>query len=182
MGLLVPHGAGLRAAVKPKRRDALAMPLPIVVSIARAVQKTEVAMAGATPTPPTTRTGGRAMADYRIEYTIYRDDEEIGFGSSASWSTPQQAAHILSSDIDNYQWETESGHPDPARSRLMSRTGDRAMADGFTRGMTRKVRAAYEFYMVTQEGMSAGDALRAFDRWHEEITAPADVEVGRRDA
>lgn len=50
---------------------------------------------------------------YRIEYTIYRDDEEIGFGSSSTWSSPQQAAHIVSSDIDNYQWETEAGHPDP---------------------------------------------------------------------
>ncbi|AUG29422.1 MULTISPECIES: hypothetical protein [Microbacterium] len=44
-GLLVPHGTSLRAAVKPTRRTALAMPLPIVVSIARAVQKTEVDMA-----------------------------------------------------------------------------------------------------------------------------------------
>lgn len=47
-------------------------------------------------------------------------------------------------------------------------------ADGFTRGMTRKVRAAFEFYMVTQEGMSAGDALRAFDRWHDEIRSSDD--------
>ena len=44
-GLLVPHGTSLRAAVKPTRRTALAMPLPIVVSIARAVQRTEVSMA-----------------------------------------------------------------------------------------------------------------------------------------
>lgn len=42
--------------------------------------------------------------------------------------------------------------------------------NGFTRGMTRKVRAAFEFYMVTQEGWSAGDAIRAFDNWHDEIT------------
>lgn len=34
------------------------------------------------------------------------------------------------------------------------------MSDGITRAMTRKVRAAFEFYMVTQEGMSAGDAIR----------------------
>lgn len=44
-GLLVPHGVGLRAVRKPVRRVPETMPLTIVVSLARAVQKTEVAMA-----------------------------------------------------------------------------------------------------------------------------------------
>ena len=44
-GLLVPHGASLRVAVKPRRRDPLPLPHSMVVSIARGVQKTEVAIA-----------------------------------------------------------------------------------------------------------------------------------------
>ena len=47
-GLLVPHGVSLRVAVKPTRRDPEQMPLPMIVSLARAVQKTEVDIA--TPT------------------------------------------------------------------------------------------------------------------------------------
>lgn len=46
-GLLVPHGASLKVAAAPVRRDPLPMPLSKVVSIARAVQKTEVSMASA---------------------------------------------------------------------------------------------------------------------------------------
>lgn len=49
-GLLVPHGASLRAAVKPTRRDAQPMPVAAIVSLTRAVQKTEVAMAAALTT------------------------------------------------------------------------------------------------------------------------------------
>ncbi len=44
-GLLVPYGNGLRAVTSPQRRTVAPMPLQIVVSLARAVQKTEVAMA-----------------------------------------------------------------------------------------------------------------------------------------
>ena len=44
-GLLVPHARSLRVAVRPRRRDPLPLPHSAVVSIARAVQKTEVAMA-----------------------------------------------------------------------------------------------------------------------------------------
>lgn len=44
-GLLVPHGSSLRSVVKPTRRNAETMPLPVVVSLARAVQKTEVSIA-----------------------------------------------------------------------------------------------------------------------------------------
>lgn len=59
------------------------------------------------------------MASYRIEYSIQRaesdegDFEEVGFGSSGGWSTPAEAAHMLSSAVQNYGWETEKGQPDP---------------------------------------------------------------------
>ncbi|MCB8043659.1 hypothetical protein JM654_03970 [Microbacterium oxydans] len=46
-GLLVPHGESLRVVRKPVRRDPETMPLPVVVAVARAVQKTEVAMSAA---------------------------------------------------------------------------------------------------------------------------------------
>lgn len=44
-GLLVPRGSSLRAVTKPRRRDPLPLTLAATVSIARAVQKTEVAIA-----------------------------------------------------------------------------------------------------------------------------------------
>ncbi len=44
-GLLVPHGSSLRALTKPRRRDPEPLTLAATVSLARAVQKTEVAMA-----------------------------------------------------------------------------------------------------------------------------------------
>lgn len=47
------------------------------------------------------------------------------------------------------------------------------MADGVQRAMTRKVRAAFEFYAVTQDRMGAGDALRAFDSWLDSIRETA---------
>jgi hypothetical protein len=60
------------------------------------------------------------MADYRIEFSIQRcDDEsgdftEIGFGSSGSWSDVDQAAHIVESMIVTREWETGPGMPDPS--------------------------------------------------------------------
>ena len=57
--------------------------------------------------------------EYEITYTIrrYRDGsdepEEVGFGASARWRTVGAALHAVSSDIDNYLWETEPGMPDP---------------------------------------------------------------------
>lgn len=44
-GLLVPHGVGLKVAHRAARRDAEQMPLPMLVSLARAVQRTEVSLA-----------------------------------------------------------------------------------------------------------------------------------------
>lgn len=58
-------------------------------------------------------------ADYRIEYTIQRrlpgedDFADIGFGSSNGWDTPDQAVHIVASEVQNYGWDTEPGMPDP---------------------------------------------------------------------
>lgn len=44
-GLLIPHGRSLRAITKPRRRDPLPLTLAATISVARAVQRTEVAMA-----------------------------------------------------------------------------------------------------------------------------------------
>jgi hypothetical protein len=46
-GLLVPHGPSLRVAQSPKRRNPDPMPMPVIVSLTRAVQKTEGDMARA---------------------------------------------------------------------------------------------------------------------------------------
>jgi len=55
---------------------------------------------------------------YRIEYSIQRgpdggDYEEIGFGSSFSHSTVDAAAYDVESFIQNRQWETTEGMPEP---------------------------------------------------------------------
>jgi hypothetical protein len=56
--------------------------------------------------------------EFRIDYTIVRLDggaeEEIGFGSSGTWSTPDQAAHIVNSEVQNRMWETAEGMPEPS--------------------------------------------------------------------
>lgn len=60
------------------------------------------------------------MSDYRIEFAIQRrregedDFAEIGFGSSGTWSSPEQAAHILQSAVQNREWETTDGMPEPS--------------------------------------------------------------------
>ena len=57
--------------------------------------------------------------EYEIVYTLRRrkpgqkDFEEIGFGISGQWSSPEQCAHMVVSDIQNYGWETEGDMPDP---------------------------------------------------------------------
>ena len=60
------------------------------------------------------------MSEYRIDYSIQRrdddaDDEfvEIGFGSSGFWGDIYAALYAIQSDIQNYQWETDTGMPDP---------------------------------------------------------------------
>jgi hypothetical protein len=47
------------------------------------------------------------------------------------------------------------------------------MTDGIQRAMTRKVRGVWEHYAVTQDGMSASDALRSFDNWLDSIRQSA---------
>jgi hypothetical protein len=59
------------------------------------------------------------MNHYRIEFTITRrqdgedDFTEVGFGSSTSWSTVYAAAHEVESLIQNQEWETRPGMPEP---------------------------------------------------------------------
>jgi hypothetical protein len=60
------------------------------------------------------------VPDYRIDYTITRrqdgedDFTEIGFGSSGAWSDVSQAAHMVQSSVQNREWETSEGMPDPS--------------------------------------------------------------------
>ncbi len=70
------------------------------------------------------------MADeYRITFAIERqqpgDDDftEIGFGSSGAWDSLEQAVHIVSSDIQNWQWETEGDMPSPESIRDREEAG-----------------------------------------------------------
>ena len=58
------------------------------------------------------------MPEYRIEYVIQRSDDgdefhEIGFGSSGTWGNVDAALYAVQSDVQNRQWETEPGMPDP---------------------------------------------------------------------
>jgi hypothetical protein len=65
--------------------------------------------------------------EYQIDFTITRredgqhDFEEIGFGSSAAWSSLNQASGIVDSIIQNRMWETSDGMPD---SETVDRRGD----------------------------------------------------------
>lgn len=58
--------------------------------------------------------------EYRINYTIERRKEgtsdfvEVGFGSSANDVTIEGALYHIQSDIQNQQWETSPGMPEPA--------------------------------------------------------------------
>lgn len=50
--------------------------------------------------------------DFEIKYTILRDEKEIGFGA-AIWSDIPGALYAIQSDIQNLNWETTLGMPDP---------------------------------------------------------------------
>ncbi len=60
---------------------------------------------------------------YRIEFSIQRRKEsdedftEIGFGSSCGDSTIAGALYEVQSVVDNWQWETQPGMPDPDEIR-----------------------------------------------------------------
>lgn len=57
--------------------------------------------------------------EYRIEFTIQRqqpgedDFTDIGFGSSGGWNCIEAALYAVQSQVQNQQWETEEGMPDP---------------------------------------------------------------------
>lgn len=57
---------------------------------------------------------------FRIEYTIQRrrgdsaNFRDVGFGSSGSNSSIDDALYAVQSEIQNRQWETSAGMPDPA--------------------------------------------------------------------
>ena len=58
------------------------------------------------------------MSEFRIEYSIKRSEDgedftEIGFGSSGAWGDVDSAVHAVTSYIQNRQWETGPGMPDP---------------------------------------------------------------------
>lgn len=61
--------------------------------------------------------------EYRIEFTIQRkqpgdeDFTDIGFGSSGGWTDPEQCAHMVESAVQNWEWETERGMPEPESVR-----------------------------------------------------------------
>lgn len=58
-------------------------------------------------------------AEFRITYSIERrqagdaDFTEIGFGSTSAGNTVDSALYFAQSDIQNRQWETSAGMPDP---------------------------------------------------------------------
>jgi hypothetical protein len=60
------------------------------------------------------------MSEYRITYTIERrqpgdeDFAEIGFGSSNVAKTIDGALFQVQSDVQNREWETADGMPEPA--------------------------------------------------------------------
>lgn len=59
------------------------------------------------------------MAEYRIDFTLTRrlpgepDFTEIGFGSSGSEETIDQAAHMMSAALTHGEWETSDDMPSP---------------------------------------------------------------------
>jgi hypothetical protein len=59
------------------------------------------------------------MTDYRIRFTIERSSEgdedyaDIGFGSSGGYDDVAAALYEVDSIVQNWQWETEAGMPDP---------------------------------------------------------------------
>jgi hypothetical protein len=56
--------------------------------------------------------------EYRIDFSVQRrtdggDWEEVGFGSSGAWGGVDQAAHMVNSAVQNREWETTDGMPEP---------------------------------------------------------------------
>lgn len=60
------------------------------------------------------------MSEYEILFQLRRaedfgaeDGEEIGFGASGAWSSPDAAIFAITSMVQNGIWETEPGMPSP---------------------------------------------------------------------
>ncbi len=57
--------------------------------------------------------------EFRIEFSITRrrdgeaDFAEVGFGSSGAWQDVAGALYDVQSIVENRQWETSPGMPDP---------------------------------------------------------------------
>ena len=72
------------------------------------------------------------MDKYRVEFTIQRrqpgdeDFTDIGFGSSGASSSIGAASYEVGSMIDNWQWETQPGMPDPEALRIEARDRESA--------------------------------------------------------
>ena len=64
--------------------------------------------------------------EYRIKFSIERSAEgkddftEIGFGSSGAGGDVAGVLYEVESIVGNYQWETQSGMPDPEKIRAES--------------------------------------------------------------
>ncbi len=60
------------------------------------------------------------MTRYRVTFAIERQQDgeddftEVGFGSSTGEPSIDAALYYVQSVIDNRQWETSQGMPDPA--------------------------------------------------------------------
>jgi hypothetical protein len=50
---------------------------------------------------------------YRIDFTIYRNDVEVGYGASTPERSVNDALYALSSIVENRLWETTRDMPDP---------------------------------------------------------------------
>lgn len=50
---------------------------------------------------------------FRIDFTIYRDGEEIGYGASTAESSITDALYEVESIVQNRLWETTPDMPDP---------------------------------------------------------------------
>jgi hypothetical protein len=50
---------------------------------------------------------------FRIDFTIYRDDEEVGYGASTPEGSVVDALYALESVIQNRLWETTPDMPEP---------------------------------------------------------------------
>lgn len=63
------------------------------------------------------------QTEYDIIYTVRRreseddDFEEIGFGASGTWGTPQEAIEVIAAYVEHYNWETDDTMPDPEEIR-----------------------------------------------------------------